>query len=158
MDSILLVHVRNIVLIHRYSGPDNPCSENSIRVERLRCLGNQAAGAHRQFADPFTTAPTSVAAMPVPRNDRFWVLFVSPYLSSLIYVPTLILKRDASPSSSSSPYSDVPPRPIRRYILPDRPLAGSPSDLLPTAEIRIRLSGHPVSPSLPPLRFEPFEL
>ncbi|KAJ7131364.1 hypothetical protein C8R44DRAFT_978239 [Mycena epipterygia] len=65
---------------------------------------------------------------------------------------------DASPSSSSSPHSDVPPRPIRRYILPDRPLAGSPSDLLPTAEIRIRLSAQPASPSLPPLRFEPFEL
>ncbi|KAJ7488922.1 hypothetical protein FB451DRAFT_1223286 [Mycena latifolia] len=56
---------------------------------------------------------------------------------------------DESRSPPSSPQSDIPPRPIRRYILPDRCPAASPSDLVSTAEIQIRLSGQPTLPRIP---------
>ncbi|KAJ6468053.1 hypothetical protein DFH09DRAFT_1222881 [Mycena vulgaris] len=69
---------------------------------------------------------------------------------------------DESRSSPSSPRSDTNytnTRPTRRYILPDlTSFAGSPSDLVSSSEIRIRLSGQPVSPRIPPVRSEADEL
>ncbi|KAJ7437451.1 hypothetical protein B0H11DRAFT_2107213 [Mycena galericulata] len=68
---------------------------------------------------------------------------------------------DTSRSSSSSPESEISRRPTRRYILPDSsdPLAGFSPELVSTIDIKIRISGQSVSsPSLPPLRFEPFNL
>ncbi|KAJ7689317.1 hypothetical protein B0H17DRAFT_1066883 [Mycena rosella] len=62
---------------------------------------------------------------------------------------------DESLPSPCSTQSNVSPRPIRRYILPDpSPLAASPSDLAYPAEILIRLSRQSASPRIPPPRFD----